>query len=82
MPTSAQPVLFVVSGPSGSGKGTLLDHLGADAGVARVPTFTTRAPRPGEEPGVDYVYLDDAEFWRRVEAGDIFEYTRTYGDFA
>lgn len=78
---SAQPLLFVVSGPSGSGKGTLLHHL-ADHGVERVATFTTRDPRAGETPGVDYVFLAAAEFWARVEGGEIFEYTRTYGDHA
>lgn len=78
---SAQPLLFVVSGPSGAGKGTLLSHL-AEHGVERVATYTTRDPRTGETRGVDYVYLAAEEFWAKVDAGEIFEYTRTYGDDA
>jgi guanylate kinase len=80
--STAQPLLFVVSGPSGAGKGTLLGHLHETAGVRRVPTYTTRAARPGEQPGVDYVFVDNDDFWAKVEAGEIFEYTRTYGDYA
>ena len=64
--------VFVITGPSGVGKGTLIRTL-----RERVPELelsvsaTTRAPRPGEEDGVDYHFLDDAEFERRVEAGDV-----------
>lgn len=79
--SAAQPLLFIVSGPSGSGKGTLIEHVTRDTAVRRVPTFTTRAQRPGEESGVDYVFIGDEDFWERVESGEIFEYTRTYGDF-
>lgn len=80
--SAAQPLLFVVSGPSGSGKGTLLHHLTESTGITRVPTYTTRAVRPGEVPGADYVYVSDEEFQAKVESGEIFEYTRTYGDYA
>jgi guanylate kinase len=40
---------------------------------------TTRAPRPGEEDGVDYHFLDDAEFDRRVRAGEFVEHARYSG---
>ena len=79
--SSAQPLLFIVSGPSGAGKGTFIEHVVRDSPVRRVPTFTTRAARPGEQAGVDYEYIGDDDFWARVESGEIFEYTRTYGDF-
>ena len=55
--------VFVITGPSGVGKGTLIRLL-----RERVPELalsvsaTTRAPRPGEEDGVDYHFLSDAEF--------------------
>jgi guanylate kinase len=75
----ARPLLLLVSGPSGSGKGTALGLLSA-SGFVRVPTYTTRAPRPGEENGVHYNYVDEDEFMKRVADGEIVEYTRTYSD--
>jgi guanylate kinase len=78
------PRVFVITGPSGVGKGTLIRTL-----LERIPELelsvsaTTRAPRPGEQDGVDYHFLDDAEFARRVEAGDFVEHAsysgRRYG---
>ena len=76
--------VFVITGPSGVGKGTLIRSL-----RERLPELelsvsaTTRPPRPGERDGVDYHFLDDAEFARRVDAGDFVEHAtysgRRYG---
>ena len=76
--------VFVITGPSGVGKGTLIRTL-----RARMPELelsgsaTTRGPRPGEADGVDYHFLSDAEFQRRVDAGDFVEHAtysgRRYG---
>jgi guanylate kinase len=76
--------VFVITGPSGVGKGTLIRTL-----LQRVPELelsvsaTTRAPRPGEQDGVDYHFLSDAEFDRRVLEGDFLEHAgysgRRYG---
>jgi guanylate kinase len=74
------PQVFVITGPSGVGKGTLIRTL-----MQRVPELelsvsaTTRGPRPGEEHGVDYHFLDDGEFERRVQAGDFVEHARYAG---
>ncbi len=73
--------VFVITGPSGVGKGTLIREL-----CARIPglelsiSATTRAPRVGEEDGVDYHFLDRAEFDRRVEAGDFLEWAEYSGN--
>jgi guanylate kinase len=70
-----RPRLFVVTGPSGAGKGTLIRAL-----VERRPDLavavsaTTRARRPGEEDGQAYYFLSDEEFERRVQAGDFLEH--------
>jgi guanylate kinase len=76
--------VLVITGPSGVGKGTLIRTL-----LERIPELelavsaTTRRPRPGEEDGVDYHFLDDAEFDRRIAAGDFVEHAaysgRRYG---
>jgi guanylate kinase len=76
--------VFVITGPSGVGKGTLIRTL-----LQRVPELelavsaTTRRPRPGETQGVDYHFLGDDEFERRVAAGEFVEHAdysgRRYG---
>jgi guanylate kinase len=72
--------LFVITGPSGVGKGTLIREL-----LRRVPglelsvSATTRPPRPGERPGVDYHFLSEEEFDRRLEVGDFMEHASYSG---
>ena len=76
--------VFVITGPSGVGKGTLIRAL-----MERIPELelsvsaTTRAPRAGERDAVDYHFLSREEFTRRVEAGDFVEHAdyagRRYG---
>jgi guanylate kinase len=76
--------VFVITGPSGVGKGTLIRTL-----LGRVPELelsvsaTTRRPRLGETHGVDYHFLDDEEFDRRIGAGEFVEHAtysgRRYG---
>ena len=65
----------MITGPSGAGKGTLISEL-----VDRVPSLevaisaTTRGQRPGEVDGREYWFLDDAEFVRRIDAGEFLEH--------
>jgi len=75
-PTSDfRPLLIVISAPSGGGKTTLCHQLlAARPDMTRAVTCTTRPPRPGEKDGVDYYFLDAAEFQRRVQAGDFLEH--------
>jgi guanylate kinase len=67
--------VFVITGPSGVGKGTLIRSL-----VQQVPELevavsaTTRPPRPGEVDGVDYHFLSEAEFDERLAAGEFVEH--------
>jgi guanylate kinase len=72
--------LFVVSGPSGAGKDTLIELLKArHSRLLYSISSTTRAPRPGERDGVDYFFLDRAEFIRR-RSNDGFLEWREYND--
>lgn len=77
-----KPLLFVISGPSGSGKGTALEVIGREfaGSIERSPTYTTRAKRNGEREGRDYHYVNQAQFDELVEKKEIFEFTRTYND--
>ncbi len=72
--------MFVVSGPSGAGKDTLIELLKArHSRLLYSISSTTRAPRPGERDGVDYFFLDRAEFIRR-RSNDGFLEWREYND--
>lgn len=73
--------LFVVAGPSGAGKGTLISELLKQYPQARLSvSATTREPRPGEREGVDYHFLDRKEFERRAQAGDFLEWAEVHGN--
>jgi len=84
LPASARPV-FVVTGPSGAGKGTLIKGLVERvAGLEVAVSATTRPQRPGEADGHDYWFLSDEEFTGRVDAGEFLEWVpyvsgRRYG---
>jgi guanylate kinase len=72
--------LFIISGPSGAGKGTLVKEI-----LRRVPDLwvsvsaTTRAPRPGEHEGVHYFFLTPAEFEVRARHGEFLEHADVHG---
>jgi guanylate kinase len=73
--------VFVITGPSGVGKGTLIRGL-----LQRIPELelsvsaTTRHPRPGEQDGVDYHFLTAEEFERRAHRGDFLEHATYSGN--
>lgn len=72
--------LTVVSGPSGAGKGSVIAAvLRQQPQVWLSVSATTRAPRPGEEDGIDYHFVDDAEFARMVAAGELLEHASYAG---
>lgn len=80
MPAPTQPVLLLIAAPSGGGKTTVCQQLLATVpGLCRAVTCTTRPPRPGEQDGVDYHFLTEAEFDRRVVVGEFLEHARVYG---
>jgi guanylate kinase len=73
------PRIVVVSGPSGVGKTTVCNLLLERKGFERVVTATTRAPRNGEEDGVDYLFLTDAEFLDWIEEQRFIEWAQVHG---
>ena len=74
-------LLLVVSGPAGSGKGTVNAHLLKRGDYAFSVSATTRAPRPGEVDGVNYHFITKEDFISRIENGAMLEYTEYCGNF-
>jgi guanylate kinase len=74
-PLSDGPKLFVITGPSGAGKGTLIKGLlERRSDLELAVSATTRARRPGEADGKDYYFLSEEEFLERVEHGEFLEH--------
>lgn len=80
-PEKSAAVLVVVAGPAGTGKTTLCERLVREcAGVERVVTSTTRAPREGEVNGRDYFFFANEEFDRLAAEGAFLEWARVHGN--
>lgn len=74
-------LLILISAPSGAGKTTLCQNLlQKSPNTVRAVTCTTRPPREGEKDGVDYYFLDAADFLKRVQAGNFLEHATVYGN--
>lgn len=81
MAGSSPSRVFVITGPSGVGKGSLISLLRHRIPELELSTSaTTRGPRPGEQDGVDYHFLGDDEFAGRVEAGEFLEHAAYSGN--
>ena len=79
--TKSNSLLIVISAPSGGGKTTLCKQLlAANPSMTRAVTCTTRTPRPGEQDGVDYYFLDATSFLKRVQAGNFLEHATVFGN--
>jgi guanylate kinase len=74
-------LLILISAPSGAGKTTLVNLLlEAQPQMTRAITCTTRPPRAGEKDGVDYHFLEAADFLKRVQAGNFIEHATVFGN--
>ncbi len=79
---TAKPLLIVVSGPSGSGKGTLCTLLRQRLpDLAYSVSVTTRPPRPGERNGVDYFFVSTDEFLDKIKRGEFLEWAKVYDNY-
>ncbi|MGN0718295.1 MAG: guanylate kinase [Anaerovoracaceae bacterium] len=73
--------LFILSGPSGAGKGTICKALLAETDLELSVSMTTRNPRASETDGESYYFVSKDEFLRKIEASGFLEYAEVYGNF-
>lgn len=74
-----QGLLFVLVGPSGVGKNTLLKHVVKEVeNLRQLPTFTTRGPRQGEQEGKQHYFVSVPEFQRRLASGEMVEWQQVH----
>lgn len=73
-------LLFVVSGPSGAGKGTICKKLLEKIDIELSVSMTTRKPRPGEIEGKNYFFVSEEEFQRVLAEDGFLEYAQVYGN--
>ncbi len=74
-----QGLLFVLVGPSGVGKNTLLKHVVKEMqNLRQLPTFTTRGPRQGEQEGREHYFISVSEFKRRAANGEMVEWQQVH----
>src|ERR1044071_3934655 len=77
-----QPLLIVISGPSGAGKDTVMQRM-KERGLPFhfVVTATTRPQRANEEHGKDYMFISNEEFARMIDEDELIEHAIVYGDY-
>lgn len=75
-------LLILISGPSGTGKGTVCDLLRKNhPEISYSISATTRQPRPGEQDGVNYYFYDKEKFQQMIAAGELLEWAEVYGNY-
>jgi guanylate kinase len=75
------PIVIVLSAPSGSGKTTIVSRLMKSLeGITRSVSYTTRVPREGEKDGEDYIFVSDEEFNKMKENGEFLEWEENFGN--
>ena len=77
---NARGLLIIISGPSGSGKGTVVKKLGESASFSLSISLTTRPKRPSEEEGQDYFFCTMGEFLKRRNNNELLEHAEFCGN--
>src|SRR5262245_22232343 len=78
--TQRRGILFIISAPSGTGKTTLCKQLAANVpGLWHSISYTTRKPRPGEEHGREYSFVEESTFQQMIDQHEFVEWARVYG---
>ena len=81
MTMNKKGLLFIISGPAGSGKGTIVSRVRELAQFDFSVSATTRAPRPAEEHGVHYYFITKEAFEEKIASGEMLEYAQYVGNY-
>jgi len=73
--------LFIISGPSGTGKGTICKRVISETKVELSVSMTTRSPRAGEVEGESYYFTTKEDFQKKIQQGGFLEWAQVYGNF-
>jgi len=80
--TAKNPLLLILSGPSGAGKDAVLSRLKeTEIPLEFITTVTTRPKRPTEKDNVDYHFISEADFQQMVKQGQLLEWANVYGNW-
>jgi guanylate kinase len=74
-------MIFVFTGPDGSGRKTVAEMVGTTLGMKKVISYSTRAKRPGETDGEDYHFISREQFLNEEQAGEFLETVRIHNNF-
>ena len=77
----AKGVLLIISGPSGSGKGTIVEQLVSELGYCVSISATTRNPRPNEKDGIHYFFKTKEKFEKMIDNGELLEHAAFCGNY-
>ncbi|MGB2601020.1 MAG: guanylate kinase [Candidatus Omnitrophota bacterium] len=79
MAKERKPLIIIVSAPSGSGKTTIVSGLVEGLpDIKRSVSYTTRAPRQDEKDGIDYIFISQEEFKKKIENGEFLEWEENF----
>jgi guanylate kinase len=77
-----EPLIIIVSAPSGSGKTTIVNSLLKKvSGMTRTVSYTTRPPRQDEKDGEDYIFISEEEFRKKADMGEFLEWEKNFGSY-
>jgi guanylate kinase len=79
--STGKGLLFIISGPAGSGKTTICDGLMEKENLQRIVTSTTRSPRQGEIDGLDYHFLNSQDFEIKISQDAFYEYATVHNNY-
>ena len=79
--STGKGLLFIISGPAGSGKTTICDGLMEKESLQRIVTSTTRSPRQGERDGLDYHFLNTQDFETKITEDAFYEYATVHNNY-
>tara|TARA_B100000700_G_scaffold315044_1_gene402539 strand:- start:332 stop:964 length:633 start_codon:yes stop_codon:yes gene_type:complete len=81
MPSNKDGIMVILSSPSGAGKTTLVNKISSIKNFTISISYTTRKPRPNEEDGKHYFFIDNKKFEKLIKNNDLIEYANVFNNY-